>query len=51
MSKIVAEVSDYLESELEIAEKAGFPEPISAAYDVFDNSIVSPAFKKKILED
>lgn len=51
MSKIVAEVSDYLESELAIAEKAGFPEPISAAYDVFDNSIVSPAFKKKILED
>ena len=51
MHKIVAEVSDYLESELAIAEKAGFPEPISAAYDVFDNSIVSPAFKKKILED
>ena len=51
MHKIVAEVSDYLESELAIAEKAGFPEPISAAYDVFDNSIVLPAFKKKILED
>ena len=50
MKKIVAEVSEYLEAELAIAETAGFPEPISAAYDVFDNSVVAPAFKKKVLE-
>ncbi len=50
LKKIVAEVSEYLESELAIAEKAGFPEPVSAAYNVFDNSLVPPAFKKKILE-
>ncbi len=50
MKKIVAEVSDYLESELAIADEAGFPEPVSAAYDVFDNRSVKPAFKKKILE-
>jgi pyruvate dehydrogenase E1 component alpha subunit/2-oxoisovalerate dehydrogenase E1 component alpha subunit len=50
MKKIVAEVSGYLESELGIAEQAGMPEPVSAAYDVFDNKIVKPAFKKKILE-
>ena len=50
LERIAAEVSDYLESELAIAEEAGFPEPVSAAYDVFDNSIVAPAFKKKILE-
>ncbi len=50
LKKIVAEVSAYLESELAIAEEAGFPEPVSAAYDVFDNSIVAPAFKKKVLE-
>ena len=50
MKKIVAEVSEYLESELAIAEEAGFPAPVSAAYDVFDNSIVKPAFKKKVLE-
>jgi pyruvate dehydrogenase E1 component alpha subunit/2-oxoisovalerate dehydrogenase E1 component alpha subunit len=50
LKKIVAEISDYLESELAIAEEAGFPEPIAAAYDVFDNSIVAPAFKKKVLE-
>ena len=50
MKIIVAEVSQHLESELAIADTAGFPEGISAAYDVFDNSIVAPAFKKKILE-
>jgi pyruvate dehydrogenase E1 component alpha subunit/2-oxoisovalerate dehydrogenase E1 component alpha subunit len=50
LQNIVAEVSAYLESELSIAEEAGFPEGISAAYDVFDNRIVKPAFKKKVLE-
>ena len=50
LKKIVAEVSEYLESELAIADEAGFPEPVSAAYDVFDNSIVAPAFKRKNLE-
>jgi pyruvate dehydrogenase E1 component alpha subunit/2-oxoisovalerate dehydrogenase E1 component alpha subunit len=50
LRKIVTEVSDYLEAELEIAEQAGFPESVSAAYDVFDNSIVPPAFKKRVLE-
>ena len=50
MKRVVAEVSGYLESELAVAEQAAFPEPISAAYGVFDNSIVEPAFKKKILE-
>ncbi len=50
LNKTVAGVADYLESELAIAEKAEMPEPVSAAYDVFDNSIVKPAFKKKILE-
>ena len=51
MQTIAAEVSEYLESELAFAEKAGFPEPISAAYDVFDNSIVAPAFKKRTLDE
>jgi TPP-dependent pyruvate/acetoin dehydrogenase alpha subunit len=50
LKTIVAEVSAYLESELAIAEEAGFPAPESAAYDVFDNSVVKPAFKKKVLE-
>lgn len=50
MDEIVSEVSEYLESELAIAEEAGMPEPVSAAYDVFDNRVVPPAFKKKVLE-
>jgi pyruvate dehydrogenase E1 component alpha subunit/2-oxoisovalerate dehydrogenase E1 component alpha subunit len=50
LEKLVAEVSDYLEAELAVAEEAGMPEPVSAAYDVFDNRIVPPAFKKKVLE-
>ncbi len=50
LEKILAEVSGYLESELAIADEAAFPEGISAAYDVFDNSVMKPAFKKKVLE-
>jgi TPP-dependent pyruvate/acetoin dehydrogenase alpha subunit len=50
LNRIVAEVSEYLEAELAIAEEAGAPEAVSAAYDVYDNSIVPPAFKKKVLE-
>ena len=50
LKKIVAEVSEYLEAELAVAESALMPDPVSAAYDVFDNSVVSPAFKRKVLE-
>ena len=50
LNAIAAEVSAYLENELAIAEEAGFPEAVSAAYEVFDNRIVPPAFKKKVLE-
>ncbi len=50
MKRIVAEVSQYLEAELAIADAAPFPEGVTAAYDVFDNSIVAPALKKKVLE-
>jgi len=44
------EIAGYLETELEIADDAPAPAPESAAYDVFDNSIVPPAFKRKVLE-
>ena len=50
MGEIVAQVEQYLEEELAIAEGAPMPEGISAAYEVFDNKIVPPAFKKKVLE-
>ena len=44
------EIAVYIESELEIADAAPAPAPESAAYDVFDNSIVAPAFKRTVLE-
>jgi TPP-dependent pyruvate/acetoin dehydrogenase alpha subunit len=50
LKKITDEVSVYLESELAAADESGEPDPVSAAYDVFDNSLVKPAFKKKVLE-
>ncbi|HEX8287924.1 MAG TPA: thiamine pyrophosphate-dependent dehydrogenase E1 component subunit alpha [Pyrinomonadaceae bacterium] len=50
LSEIIAEIEKYLDDELAIAESAALPEPESAAYDVFDNRIVKPAFKKKVLE-
>ena len=49
LDEIATEIAKYLQAELDIADAAPFPEGISAAYDVFDNSIVKPAFKKKVL--
>lgn len=42
------EITAFLSAELAIAENAPAPEPESAAYNVFDNEIVPPAFKRKI---
>ncbi len=50
LDKTAAEISSYLQAELEIAEVAPFPEPESAAYDVFDNRVAPPAFKRRVLE-
>ncbi len=50
LEKTIVEITDYLQAELEIAESAPVPEPESAAYDVFDNRVVRPAFKRGILE-
>ncbi|MEZ5424696.1 MAG: thiamine pyrophosphate-dependent dehydrogenase E1 component subunit alpha [Pyrinomonadaceae bacterium] len=50
MDEILAEVSEYLENELAEAEKGAPPEPVSAAYEVFDNRVMPPAFKKRVLE-
>ncbi len=50
LDKIVEEIAGYLQAELEIAETAPVPKPDSAAYNIFDNSLVRPAFKHKILE-
>jgi pyruvate dehydrogenase E1 component alpha subunit/2-oxoisovalerate dehydrogenase E1 component alpha subunit len=50
LSAIAAEIADYLQAELEIADSSPEPEGITAAYNVFDNQFVKPAFKKKVLE-
>jgi len=50
LDETIADISGYLQAELEIADAAPFPEAVSAAYDVFDNQIVRPAFKRKVLE-
>ncbi len=50
MDNIAAELKTFLDTEAEWAERQ--PEPLaeSAAYEVFDNSVVPPAFKRRILE-
>ena len=50
LNEVVAAIEKYLEAELAIAETASAPEGISAAYNVFDNSVVPPSLKKKVLE-
>ncbi len=46
----VAEIKAFLAEEAEWAESQPDPTPESAAYDVFDNSVVPPAFKRTVLE-
>jgi pyruvate dehydrogenase E1 component alpha subunit/2-oxoisovalerate dehydrogenase E1 component alpha subunit len=50
MNEIEAEIKELLDAEADWAEMQPLPKAEDAAMDVFDNSIVQPAFKKKILE-
>ena len=50
MDKIEADIKEFLNEEAEYAEGQPFPEALDAAMEVFDNSVVPPAFKKKVLE-
>ena len=50
MDEIAAEIKESLDEDAEFAENSPLPEAEDAAMDVFDNNIVSPAFKKKVLE-
>ncbi|CAN5630149.1 thiamine pyrophosphate-dependent dehydrogenase E1 component subunit alpha [soil metagenome] len=50
MDKIGDEIKNFLDEEAAWAENSPVPEPEQAAYNVFDNSVVAPAFKKKVLE-
>ncbi len=50
MNKMAAEIKIFLDAEAEWAETQPDPIPESAAYDVFDNSVMPPALKRKVLE-
>lgn len=50
MDEMAKEIKTFLDAEADWAESQPDPEPVSAAYEVFDNSVVPPAFKRKILE-
>ena len=50
LAEITADVIREIDEDSEWAESSPMPEPEGAAYGVFDNSIVPPAFRPKILE-
>src|SRR5436853_4806 len=51
LDEITAEVTRGIDEDSEWAESSPMPEPEGAAYGVFDNSIVPPAFRPKVLEN
>ncbi len=51
MNEIEAEIVEFLDKEADWAESQPVPQAEDAARDVFDNSLVQPAFKKKVLPD
>jgi len=50
LDAITAEVAREIDEDCAWAESSPMPEPEQAAYNVFDNSIVPPAFRPKVLE-
>jgi len=50
MDEIAGDLRKFIDAEAEWAESQPDPLPESAAYDVFDNSVMAPAFKRKVLE-
>jgi TPP-dependent pyruvate/acetoin dehydrogenase alpha subunit len=50
LDEIVADVKREIEEDSSWAESSPMPEPEKAAYNVFDNAVVPPAFRPKVLE-
>lgn len=50
LDEITADVLREIDEDVEWAESSPMPEPEQAAYRVFDNSVVPPAFRPKVLE-
>jgi TPP-dependent pyruvate/acetoin dehydrogenase alpha subunit len=51
LEEITAEVMREVNADSEWAESSPMPEPEGAAYGVFDNSIVPPVFRPRVLEN
>lgn len=51
MDQATQDLLSFIDKEVEWAESSPMPEPEKAAYGVFDNSIVPPAFRPKILAE
>jgi pyruvate dehydrogenase E1 component alpha subunit/2-oxoisovalerate dehydrogenase E1 component alpha subunit len=49
--EIAADVQREIDEDVEWAESSPLPDPEYAAYDVFDKSLVPPAFRPKVLEN
>ncbi|HEX8494078.1 MAG TPA: thiamine pyrophosphate-dependent dehydrogenase E1 component subunit alpha [Pyrinomonadaceae bacterium] len=50
LDEITADIAREIDEDVAWAESSPMPEPEQAAYNVFDNSIVPPAFRPKVLE-
>src|SRR6266480_1990564 len=50
LEEITADVMREVDEDSEWAESSPMPEPEGAVYGVFDNSIVPPVFRPKVLE-
>ncbi len=50
MNSMAKEIKTFLDSEAEWAESQPDPTPETAAYSVYDNAVVAPAYKRKVLE-
>jgi pyruvate dehydrogenase E1 component alpha subunit/2-oxoisovalerate dehydrogenase E1 component alpha subunit len=48
LDEIVADVKREIEEDSAWAESSPMPEPEKAAYNVFDNAVVPPAFRPKV---
>lgn len=49
LDEIIADVQREIDDDVAWAESSPMPEPERAAYGVFDNSVVPPAFRPKVL--
>ncbi|HYP51959.1 MAG TPA: thiamine pyrophosphate-dependent enzyme, partial [Pyrinomonadaceae bacterium] len=51
LDAVEVEIAREVDEDVAWAESSPMPEPEKAAYNVFDNSIVAPAFRPKVFGD